>query len=154
MVQTVRFHEPGGPDALRVEDLELPPPGPGEVQIRHLAIGINFVDIYQRTGLYPVPALPSGLGVEGAGVVEAVGPDVSDLRSGDRVVYGGLPVGSYAEARNLPAWRLVPLADGLDPVAMAALFSVASRPSCSSSRSGRCTRARCCWCTPRPVVWA
>ncbi len=122
MVQTVRFYEPGGPDVLRVEDLELPPPGPGEVQIRHLAIGINFVDIYQRTGLYPVPALPSGLGVEGAGIVEAVGAGVEGFAPGARVVYGGLPVGGYAEARNLPAWRLVPLPGGLEPVATAALF--------------------------------
>ncbi len=122
MVQTVRLHEPGGPEVLRVEDVELPPPGPGEARVRHLAIGVNFVDVYQRSGLYPLPALPSGLGVEGVGLIEAIGADVAGLAVGDRVVYGGLPVGSYALARNLPAWRLVPLPDGADPVAMAALF--------------------------------
>jgi NADPH2:quinone reductase len=122
MVQTVRFQEPGGPDVLRLEDVELPPPGPGEAQVRHQAIGVSFVDIYQRSGLYRMPTMPSGLGVEGAGVVDAVGPDVNGLVPGQPVVYAGLPVGGYAAARNLPAWRLVPLPAGLDPAATAALF--------------------------------
>ncbi|TIV62510.1 MAG: quinone oxidoreductase, partial [Mesorhizobium sp.] len=100
-----------------------PPPSAGEIRLRQTAIGVNFVDIYERKGLYPVPAMPAVLGVEGAGVVEAVGADVRILRSGDRVAYAGLPLGGYAEARNLPASRLVRIPDSVqDHIAAAAML--------------------------------
>jgi NADPH:quinone reductase and related Zn-dependent oxidoreductases len=90
----------------------VPPPGQGEVRIRHTAVGLNFIDTYHRSGLYPVP-LPTVIGSEGAGVVEAVGPGVTDLKPGDRVAYGNAPIGSYAEVRNIPAGRLVKIPDGI-----------------------------------------
>ncbi len=112
MPRAIRFHQTGGPDVLRFEDVQVGAPGAGEARIRHTAIGVNFVDVYHRSGLYPMP-LPSGLGVEGAGVVEEVGADVSHVRPGDRVAYTG-PVGSYSEVRLVPADRLVALPDGID----------------------------------------
>jgi NADPH2:quinone reductase len=112
MPQAVRFHEVGGPEVLRWESVELAAPAPGEAQVRHHAVGLNYIDTYHRTGLYPVP-LPSGIGLEGAGVVVAVGDGVSDLAPGDRVAYAGGPIGAYAEARNMPADRLVKLPDGI-----------------------------------------
>jgi NADPH2:quinone reductase len=113
----------GGVEVLKPVRADLPPPSAGEVRLRQTAIGVNFVDIYQRIGLYPVPALPAVLGVEGAGIVEAVGADVTMLRSGDRVAYAGLPLGGYAEARNLPANRLVRLPDSVDDhIAAAAML--------------------------------
>lgn len=111
--KAIRFHATGGPEVLRVEEIEVGDPGPGEARVRHRAIGVNFVDTYHRTGLYPLP-LPSGLGVEGAGVVEAVGKDVRHVKAGDRVAYAGGAPGSYAEARVMPADRLVALPDGID----------------------------------------
>lgn len=106
---------------LRLEDVNVGDPGPSEARVRHGAIGVNFVDTYHRTGLYPLP-LPSGLGVEGAGVVEAVGAGVTHVREGDRVAYAG-PLGSYSEARLVPADRLVKLPDGIsDRVAAAILL--------------------------------
>lgn len=110
----IELAAPGGIDRLRAATRTLPAPASGEVRIRHSAIGVNFVDIYQRTGLYPVGDLPAVLGVEGAGVVEEVGPGVSELAKGDRVAYAGLPVGGYAQARNISADRLVRLPDGID----------------------------------------
>ena len=113
--QAIRFSAHGGPEVLRWETVELPDPGPGEIRIRHQAIGVNFIDTYHRTGLYPVP-LPAGLGQEGAGVVEAVGPGVSEFRPGDRVAYCGgalSPVGAYSEVRNFPAERAVRLPDDI-----------------------------------------
>jgi NADPH:quinone reductase len=104
----IRFYEIGGPEVLRFESCELTPPAHNEVRIRHTAIGLNFIDTYHRSGLYSVP-LPSGLGSEAAGVVEAVGADVISLKVGDRVAYGTGPLGSYAEARNFPANRLAKL---------------------------------------------
>ncbi len=105
---------PGGPDVLQPRQVALAEPGPGEARIRQTTIGVNFVDVYFRSGLYPLPTRPAILGVEGAGVVEAVGPGVQDLAPGDRVAYAGLPLGGYAEARNIPAARLVRVPDGLD----------------------------------------
>ncbi|MCW2242709.1 quinone oxidoreductase family protein [Azospirillum canadense] len=122
MIRAIRLHRPGGPDALRLETIDLPDPGPGELRIRHLAVGVNYVDVYHRTGLYPLPPPPAVIGVEGAGVVEAVGPDVDRFRPGDRVAWAGAPVGGYAEARNLPAERAVRLPEGLDPVVAASLL--------------------------------
>lgn len=112
MAKAIRFHQTGGPEVLRLEDVAVGAPGQGEARVRHAAIGVNFVDIYHRTGLYPLP-LPSGVGVDAAGVVEAVGAGVSHVRAGDRVAYMG-PPGSYAEARLLPADRLVKLPADID----------------------------------------
>ena len=112
MVKVVRIHETGGPDVLQLEELELEAPGPGMVRVRNEAIGLNFIDTYHRSGLYPVP-LPTGLGMEGAGVIEAVG-EGADLQVGDRVAYCAAGFGAYAEAVNLPAVRLVKIPDGID----------------------------------------
>ncbi len=103
----------GGADVLQARDIAVPPPGPGEARVVQAVAGVNFVDIYHRTGLYPVPGLPAVPGVEGAGVVEAIGPGVEGLRPGDRVAYAGLPIGGYAEVRNLPASRLLALPAGI-----------------------------------------
>ncbi|GBG01741.1 quinone oxidoreductase [Azospira sp. I13] len=109
IVSQVRLQAYGDASALSVEAGVLPAPGPGEIRVRHTAIGVNFVDIYHRTGLYPLPALPATLGVEAAGVVEALGPGVTELAVGQRIAYAGPPAGSYASARNLPAARAIPL---------------------------------------------
>ncbi len=119
MVQVVRLHEAGGPEKLVVEDLELEPPGPGDIQIVQTAIGLNFIDTYQRSGLYPL-ALPAVLGMEGAGVVEALGEGVADLKVGDRVAYPMHP-GAYAAARNLPANRVIKIPGGIDDQTAAAM---------------------------------
>jgi NADPH2:quinone reductase len=121
MPKAIRFHQAGGPEVLRLEDLQVGAPGAGEVRIRHTAIGVNFVDTYHRSGLYPLP-LPSGLGVEGAGVVEEVGAGVSLVRPGDRVAYTG-PLGSYCEVRLVPADRLVKLPEGIDDRTAAAIMT-------------------------------
>ncbi|MFQ6007166.1 MAG: quinone oxidoreductase [Woeseia sp.] len=110
--KAIRIHEFGGPEVLNWEEVEVPEPGEGEAQIRHTAIGLNFIDTYHRTGLYPVD-LPAGLGSEAAGVVEAVGPGVTDVQAGDRVAYTGRPAGAYSEIRNFPARRIVPVPDGV-----------------------------------------
>jgi NADPH:quinone reductase len=107
MSHAIRMYETGGPEVLRWEPYEPPEPGPGEVLIRHEAVGLNFIDIYHRTGLYPLPGLPATPGMEGAGIVEAVGAGVTEVRPGNRVAYAGLPPGAYAERRILPAHRLV-----------------------------------------------
>jgi len=120
MPKAIRIHQTGGPEVLRLEEVPAGEPGPGEARVRHGAIGVNFVDVYQRSGLYPLE-LPSGLGVEGAGKVEAVGPGVKDVRPGDRVAYMAGP-GSYAEVRVLPADRLVKLPDGVSDATAAALM--------------------------------
>ena len=111
MPKAIRYHQQGGPEVLQYEDLAVGEPGPGQVRIRHTAIGVNFVDTYQRSGLYPMQ-LPQVAGNEGAGVVEAVGPNVSELKKGDRVAYTGLP-GSYCESRVVPADRMVKLPQGI-----------------------------------------
>lgn len=120
----IRLHEHGGPEVLKWEEVSLPDPGPGEVLIRHTAVGLNFIEIYQRSGLYKMP-LPSGLGQEAAGVVEAVGTGVTDIAVGDRVAYAimGIP-GAYAEKRLVPAEKLVKLPDGIaDETAAAAMLA-------------------------------
>ncbi|HEX5788620.1 MAG TPA: quinone oxidoreductase [Woeseiaceae bacterium] len=118
----IRLDRFGGPDVLAYGPVDLPAPEPGEARLRHTAIGLNYIDTYHRSGLYPVP-LPSGLGSEAAGVVEAVGEGVDDVRPGDRVVYTGAPLGAYATHRNYPAERLVPLPDEIgDEIAAAALL--------------------------------
>ena len=115
----VRMHETGGPEVLRWENIELSPPGAGELRVRHTAIGLNFLDTYHRTGLYPLP-LPAVLGSEAAGVVEELGAGVANFAKGDRVAYGTGPVGAYAEARNLPAANVVKIPDGIDDATAAA----------------------------------
>jgi NADPH2:quinone reductase len=121
MPGAIRFDKTGGPEVLRWDQVEVGEPGPGQARVRHTAIGVNFIDTYHRSGLYPLP-LPSGLGSEGAGVVEAVGPGVAHVRAGDRVAYAGGPVGSYAEARIMPADRLVKLPDAIGDQQAAAMM--------------------------------
>ncbi|MBO6940681.1 MAG: quinone oxidoreductase [Deltaproteobacteria bacterium] len=118
-MRAVRIHELGGPEVLRVDEVPVPTPGEGEVRVRHAFIGVNFIDTYHRTGLYSLPALPHGLGSEAAGTVEAVGSGVDGFSEGDRVVYFAGPPGSYADAKVVPAARLlkVPDAVGLDQAA-------------------------------------
>jgi len=111
MAKAVRYHKQGGPEVMQYEDVQVGDPGPGQVRIRHTAIGVNFVDTYQRSGLYPMQ-LPQVAGNEGAGVVEAVGQGVTELKSGDRVAYTGLP-GSYCDVRLVPADRMVKLPQGI-----------------------------------------
>ena len=121
MPKAIRFYEIGGPEVLRWEDVPVAKPGPGEARVRHTAVGLNFVDIYTRRGLYPVP-LPSGLGTEAAGTIEEVGPGITDLRPGERVAYAGGPLGAYAEQRVMPADRLVVLPEGISDQQAAAMM--------------------------------
>jgi len=111
MAKAVRYHKQGGPEVMQYDDVQVGDPGPGQARIRHTAIGVNFVDTYQRSGLYPMQ-LPQVAGNEAAGVVEAVGQGVAELKPGDRVAYTGLP-GSYCEVRLVPADRMVKLPDGI-----------------------------------------
>ena len=112
MPQAIRIHQTGGPEVLSWETVDLPAPAPGEATVRQHAVGLNYIDTYHRTGLYPLP-LPSGIGLEGAGVVEAVGEGVSEVKVGDRVAYAGGPIGAYAEVRNIPAHRLLTLPEAI-----------------------------------------
>src|SRR5450759_5614144 len=121
MTHATRVHKPGGPEVRVCEEVTLGKPGPGEARIRHTAVGLNFIDIYNRSGLYPVQ-LPSGLGGEAAGVVEEVGAGVTDLKPGDRVAYGNAPIGAYTEARLIPADRLLKLPDSVDDKTAAAMM--------------------------------
>ena len=122
MPRAIRIHRTGGPDAMQWEDVELGAPGPGEVRIRHEAVGLNYIDVYFRTGLYPAPSLPFSPGMEGAGVVEAVGEGVGALAAGDRVAYAAPPVGAYAEERLMPADRVVKVPAGIDARQAAAMM--------------------------------
>jgi NADPH2:quinone reductase len=121
MAYAIRFEKPGGPDVLSWQQVEVGKPGQGQVRLRHTAVGLNYIDTYHRSGLYSLP-MPSGLGSEGAGVVEEVGPGVSGLKSGDRVAYAGGPIGAYAEERVMPAERLVPVPDGISDEQAAAMM--------------------------------
>ena len=122
MARMIRMTKPGGTDVLELADVPLPAPGPGEILVRQSAIGINFIDIYHRTGLYPLPSMPAVPGVEGAGVVVAAGPGVAHVKPGDRIAYAGAPVGAYASERLLPAARAIPLPPAItDEVAAAAM---------------------------------
>lgn len=121
MTKVVRVKTPGTVEQFEVAEVELPAPAADEVRIRQTAIGVNFVDIYQRSGLYPMP--PANIpGVEGVGVVAAVGANVTSVKAGDRIAYAGAPVGAYAAERNLPAWRAVKLPDTLSDEAVASSF--------------------------------
>jgi NADPH:quinone reductase len=121
MPKAIRITATGGPEVLRWDDVEVGEPGEGQARVRHTAIGVNFIDTYHRSGLYPI-SLPSGLGSEAAGVVEAVGSGVTVVCPGDRVAYAGGPPGSYAEARVMPADRLVPIPDGVTDQTAAAVM--------------------------------
>src|SRR5690349_15254068 len=121
MAYAIRFEKAGGPDVLSWQEVEVGKPGQGQVRLRHKAVGLNYIDTYHRSGLYSLP-MPSGLGSEGAGVVEEVGPGVSGLKSGDRVAYAGGPIGAYAEERVMPAERLVPVPEGITDQQAAAMM--------------------------------
>ncbi|HZF19398.1 MAG TPA: quinone oxidoreductase [Burkholderiales bacterium] len=112
MPKAIRIHQQGGPEVLKWEDVQVGDPGPGEARVRHKACGLNFLDVYQRSGLYKI-ALPAGMGNEGAGVVEAVGAGVTHVKAGDRVAYSGGASGAYSETRVMPADRLVPLPEAI-----------------------------------------
>jgi NADPH2:quinone reductase len=121
MTRVIRVKTPGGIEQFEVADIEIPPPAADEVRIRQTAIGVNFIDIYQRSGLYPMP--PARIpGVEGVGVVAAVGANVSSVRLGDRIAYAGAPVGAYATERNLPAWRAIKLPGSISDETVASSF--------------------------------
>jgi NADPH2:quinone reductase len=122
MTKAVRMEKTGGPEVLQWVDFEPGPPKSGEVLLRHEAVGLNFIDVYHRSGLYPLPALPAIIGMEGAGVVQTVGEGVSEVAVGDRVAYAGLPPGAYAEVRNIPAHRLVKLPDAISTRQAAAMM--------------------------------
>jgi NADPH:quinone reductase len=117
-IRAFRIHRTGGPDVLTLDRIELPAPGPGQARVRHTAIGVNYIDTYHRSGLYPLP-LPATLGMEAAGVIEALGDDAGELRVGQRVGYAVAGPGAYADARVLPADRLIPLPDAIDDVTAA-----------------------------------
>ena len=119
MAKAIRFYETGGPEVLRYQDVDVGEPGPGEVRVRHVAVGLNFADTYFRLGYYPVP-LPNGMGVEASGVIEAVGPDVTNFAPGDRVTYTGSPLGAYSTERIMPTGSLLKLPDGISHGAAAA----------------------------------
>ena len=121
MAKAIRFHKTGGPEVLQLDDVEIGAPGEGQAKIRHTAIGLNFIDTYHRSGLYPLP-LPSGLGLEGAGVVEAVGKGVTQVKAGDRVAYAGGPPGAYSEVRLIPAEKLVKVPKGISDEQAAAMM--------------------------------
>ncbi len=120
MVHAIRVHEAGGPEVLRWEEVEVGEPGPGQVRLRQTAVGLNYIDVYHRTGLYPQP-LPFTPGTEGAGVVDAVGEGVTAVQPGDRVAYAG-PIGGYAEVRLIDADRLVKLPDEISDELAAAMM--------------------------------
>ena len=113
MTKAIRIHKTGGPEVLSYDDVEVGAPGTGEVRLKQTAIGLNYIDVYHRSGLYPLPDLPIVIGLEGAAVVEAIGDEVTDFRPGDRVAYAHTPLGAYAEARLIPAHRLVKLPDAI-----------------------------------------
>jgi len=121
MAHAIRMHATGGPDVLVYEEIQVGDPGPGEVRIRQTAIGLNYIDTYHRSGLYPLP-MPAGIGSEAAGVVEAVGSGVAWLRKGDRVAYSGGPPGAYATDRVVAADRLVKIPEGIDDTTAATLM--------------------------------
>jgi NADPH2:quinone reductase len=121
MVKVIRIHQTGGPEVLRWEDVDVGAPSSGEVRLRQTAVGLNFIDTYLRSGLYPT-ALPTVIGMEGAGVISELGTDVSEFHVGDRVAYAGGPIGSYAEQRLMPADRLVKVPDTIDDQQAAAMM--------------------------------
>ena len=147
MTRVVVVRRTGGPEVLELDRVEVDAPGPGRARVQHRAIGLNFIDTYQRSGLYPLP-LPTGLGSEAAGIVDAVGPGVSEIAVGDRVAYAGGPPGPYADARIIAADRLCRLPDAIDFETAAAMMlkaaplgsvSTASLPTPGTSNPGTWT---------------
>lgn len=122
MTHAIRIHQTGGPEVLCYEPYDPGAPGPGEVRIVQEAIGLNFIDVYHRTGLYPLPSLPAIPGLEGAGTVDSVGEGVTEFTKGDRVAYAGVPPGAYAEVRSIPAHRLVKLPEAISTRDAAAMM--------------------------------
>jgi len=121
-VRAIRFSRTGGPEVLTWEEVTIGSPAAGQVSVKHTAVGLNFIDVYHRTGLYQVPAIPSGIGVEAAGVIVAVGEGVSEFAVGDRVAYGTGPIGAYSEVRNIPADKLVKIPEGVEDRTAAAIM--------------------------------
>ncbi len=123
MTKAIRIHAPGGPEQLKWDDVAVGEPGPGQARVRHTAVGLNYIDVYQRTGMYPLADLPAVIGMEGAGTIEALGDGApADLAVGMRVAYADNPPGAYAEARVMPADRLLPVPDGIDDETAAAMM--------------------------------
>ena len=122
MNHAIRIHDYGGPEAMAWDEVPLPEPKPGEALVRHHAVGLNYIDVYFRNGLYKAPQLPATIGMEAAGIVEAVGPGVAEIAPGDRVAYATAPIGAYAEARVIKADRLVKVPEGIDLDAAAAMM--------------------------------
>ncbi|MBT3358014.1 MAG: quinone oxidoreductase [Rhodospirillales bacterium] len=122
MTKAIQVNQYGGPEVLEWNDVALGDPGPGEARVRHTAVGLNFIDTYMRTGLYPLPGFPSGIGLEGAGIVEAVGEGVTDVKVGGRVAYAGGPPGAYSEARVMPVGRLIPIPHAIEDQTAAAMM--------------------------------
>jgi NADPH2:quinone reductase len=122
MPKAIRIHKHGGPEVLKWEEVDPGRPGPGEALVRHEAVGLNYIDVYHRTGLYPLPALPGTPGLEGAGVVAEIGSGVTEVAVGDRVAYAGVPPGAYAEIRRIPAHRLVKLPEAISTLQAAAMM--------------------------------
>ena len=123
MTKAIRIHKPGGPEEMKWEDVTVGEPGPGQARVRHAAVGLNYIDVYQRTGMYPMGDLPAVIGMEGSGVIEALGEGApADLSVGQRVAYADNPPGAYAEARVMPADRLVPVPDGISDETAAAMM--------------------------------
>ncbi len=122
MSKAIRIHQPGGPEVLCWEDVDVGEPGPGQIRVRHGAVGLNYIDVYHRTGLYPLPSLPWTLGMEGAGKIEAIGEGVTEFKVGDRVAYASPPVGAYAEVRLIAADRVVALPDAIEDQTAAAMM--------------------------------
>jgi len=122
MTKAIRIHKPGSADELIYEDIDVGAPSEGEVRLKQTAIGLNYIDVYHRTGLYPLAEYPAVIGMEAAGVVESIGDNVEGLSIGDRVAYAGLPVGAYATKRNIPAHRLIKMPDSIDDEQAAAMM--------------------------------
>jgi len=122
MTHAIRIHETGGPEVMRWEEFDLAAPGPGEARISHTAVGLNYIDVYHRTGLYPLASMPGIIGMEGAGVVDAIGDGVTNVKPGDRVAYAAAPPGAYTEARNIEAAQLVTLPDDMSDELGAAMM--------------------------------
>ena len=120
-MKAIVMNEPGGPEVMKLEEVELDAPSEGQVRVRHTAVGLNYIDTYHRSGLYPL-AMPSGIGLEAASVVEEVGSGVNGLSVGDRIAYGTGPIGAYAEARNVPASRVTRLPDSISDETGAAMM--------------------------------
>lgn len=121
MTHAIRIHETGGPEVMKWEEVEVGKPGEGQLRITHKAVGLNYIDVYHRSGLYPLE-LPSGIGLEASGVVEEVGPGVEEFQPGDRIAYAFPPLGAYSEARTLPVEHVVKLPDGIEDETAAAMM--------------------------------